>query len=95
MDIINCHPSEKRGDTVRDKRHGPTRQRFAAPLRQAQPIAVDVMGRWPTTLDENGFASLSARANPCHDVKRIGDRFKVASTAVTSDPEQQTDPRPF
>src|SRR5450432_2166442 len=31
---------EKRGDTVRDKRHGPTRQRPTMPLRQAQPLAV-------------------------------------------------------
>ena len=61
-------------------------------LRQAllrvQDPAVDVMGRGPTTLNENGFASLNARANPCHDAKRIGDRFKVANTAVASDPEQ-------
>jgi hypothetical protein len=31
---------------------------------------------------------LRARANPCNDAKRIGDRFKVASTAVAQDPEQ-------
>jgi len=55
---------------------------------ERQTPAVDVMGQGPTTLDENGVASLNARANPCHDVKRIGDRFKVASTAVASDPEQ-------
>src|SRR5439155_7899001 len=40
MEIMNSRPSRNRGDTVRDKRHGPTRPCRAPPRQRSGPLAV-------------------------------------------------------
>src|SRR5947207_7701095 len=49
MEIMNSRPSRNRGDTVRDKRHGPTRPCRAPPRQRSGPLAV-VLG-WSFTMD--------------------------------------------
>jgi hypothetical protein len=86
MDITNCHSSRKRGDTVRDKRHGPTRQRRTTPPRHAQPLAVVLERRQASPRAKPRERSAPRTDRSARRSRSIGSMEVIATSAVNDDP---------